>query len=163
MSEKSAINYIFFLKSSEALPSVFFQMSQLFSQLNITLLPVTLDDLQNIDRHKKHQIIICRNDLLSATAFLEIKKSYLDFAMARSHVSVYDISSFSEMENAAKFQTKKSYMYFPLPIDLKQVVMAVTIDYFNSRNEKEEWPGGRRSKIPTVPETAAIKYENKNQ
>lgn len=152
MGEKSSVNYIFFLKSSEALSDVFFQLAKLFSQLNIVLLPVSSEELQKIDRHKRHQIIICRNDLLSAQVFFEIRKLYLDFAMSRGHVAVYDISSFSEIENAAKYHNKKSYFYFPLPTDLKQVVMNVTIDYFKTRNENEEWPGGRRSKIPTISE-----------
>lgn len=162
MSEKSSINYIFFLKSSEALSDVFFQMAEMFSQLNIVLLPVSAAELHKIDRHKRHQIIIFRSDLLSAHTFLKIRKLYLDFAMSRGHVAVYDISSFSEMENAAKYQNKKSYFYFPLPTDIKQVVMSVAIDYFKTRNENEEWPGGRRSKIPTTSESTLAKYESKN-
>ena len=162
MGEKSTVNYIFYLKSSEALTNVFFQMSELFGKLNIVLLPVSIEELQKIDRHKRHQIIVCRNDLLSATTFLEVKKLYLDFAMSRGHVAVYDLSSFSEIENAGKYQAKKSYFYFPLPINLQQVVMNVAIDYFNTKNQREEWPGGRRSKIPSGPENADIKYENKN-
>ena len=154
MGEKSIINYIFYLKSTEQLGGVFFQMAEQFSQLNIVLLPVTVAELKNIDRHKRHQIIIFRDNLLSAQNFLEIKKSYLDFSMSRGHVAVYDLSSFSEIENASKYQSKKSYFYFPLPIDLKQVVMSITIDYFKTKNEIEEWPGGKRSKIP---ETAEIK------
>jgi hypothetical protein len=43
-----------------------------------------------------------------------------------------------------------------MPADLKQIVMNVTIDYFKTKNEMDEWPGGRRSKIPTTA------YENKN-
>ena len=156
MEKKSSVNYIFFLKSTKELSAMFFQMADLFSQLNIILLPVTREELQNIDRHKKHQIIVCRNDLLSAQMFFEIKKAYLDFAMSRGHVAVYDISSFSEIENAKKYQNKKSYFYFPLPIDIKQVVMSVTIDYFKTKNEMEEWPGGKRSKLPSMT------YENKN-
>jgi hypothetical protein len=156
MSENTSINYIFFLKATEEIDTVFFQLANLFSRVNITLLPVTLDEMKNIDRHKKHQIIICRKDLCSAQNFIEIKKSYLDFAMSRGHVVVYDISSFSEIGNSNVFQNKKSYYYFPLPNDMKQIVMNITIDYFKTRNEMDEWPGGRRSKIPTST------YENKN-
>lgn len=157
MSEKPSVNYIFFLKPTEALNDVFFQMAGMFSQLNIILIPVSAEELQKVDRHKRHQIIICRNDLLSAYTFLEIKKLYLDFAMSRGHVSVYDISSFSEIENATKYKNKKSYFYFPLPADMKQIVMGVALDYFKTRNEIEEWPGGRRSKIPNNAESSANK------
>jgi hypothetical protein len=148
MNETTIVNYIFFLKTSEALNGIYFQMANLFAQLNIVLLPVNAEGLKNIDRHKKHYIIVCRNDLQSAQIFNEIKNSYLDFALSRGHVSLYDISSFSEIENANKYQNKKLYFYFPLPVDMNQVVMNVAIDYFKTKNEIEEWPGGKRSKIP---------------
>jgi hypothetical protein len=148
MDEKSIVNYIFFLKTNEALNAAFFQLANLFAQLNIVLLPVTTDELQNIDRHKKHHIIVCRNDLASAQIFNEIKTSYFDFALSRGHISLYDISSFSEIENANKYQNKKLYFYFPLPVDMNQVVMNIAIDFFKTKNEIEEWPGGKRSKIP---------------
>jgi hypothetical protein len=155
MGEKSSINYIFFL-ASEKLSPAFFELAEMFGQLNITLLPVTISELQNIDRHQRHQLIVLRDDLNSAQNFIEIKKSYLDFAMSRGHVAVYDISSFSEIENSLKYKNKRSYFYFPLPINPNEVVVGVALDYFKTKNELEEWPGGRRSKIPTA------NYENKN-
>jgi hypothetical protein len=151
MTEKTLLNYVFFLKSGEQLGPSYFQLADLFNQLSIVLLPVTPMELQNLDRHKKHKIIVVRNDLQSAQNFAEIKKSYLDFSMSRGHATVYDISSFSEIENASKYQNKKSYIHFPLPVEMKQVVMSIALDYFNTKNDVEEWPGGRRSKIPTVP------------
>jgi hypothetical protein len=158
MSEKSSTNYIFFLKSTDELNPFYFQIADSFRQLNIVLLPISSEELKIVDRHKKHQIIIFRNDFTSAQIFSEIRKSYLDFAMSRGHVCVYDISSFSEHENSTKYQTQKSYFYFPLPIDVKQFVMRVAIEYFRTKREIEDWPGGRRSKLPVT-----TKYENKNQ
>ena len=117
MDEQTTTNYIFFLKTSSELNSIFFLCSDLFRQLNIILMPVTLSELLTIDRHHKHQVIIFRNDLVSAQLFMDARKQYLDFAMSRGHVTVYDISSFSESENASKFQSLKSYFYFPLPIN----------------------------------------------
>lgn len=157
MMNKNLVNYIFFLKTSDELSGDFFKMAELFSKLNIVLLPISAEELLGFERHKKHQLIILRNDLASAMNFQELKKSYLDFAMSSGHITIYDITSFSEIENSAKYIPKKSYFCFPLPADVKQIVMDIAVEYFRSRNEREEWPGGRRSKIPTAPE-----YENKN-
>lgn len=148
MEEKTTSHYIFFLKTSENLNPIFFLMSDLFKQLNIVLMPVTATELKKIDRHRKHQIIIFRNDFGSAQIFMELRKTYLDFAMSRGHVAVYDISSFSEAENSSKYVTQKSYYYFPLPINIKQFVVKVSGEYFKNKHELEEWPGGRKSKLP---------------
>jgi hypothetical protein len=155
MTEQNNSNYIFFLKTSKELNGVYFHLSEFLKPFNIVLLPVSMQDLQTIDRHKKHQIIIFRNDLSSSKCFNELRKSYLDFSMSRGHVTIFDISSFSEVENASKYQ--KSYFYFPLPLDLRQVVSSIVVEYFRTKHEMHDWPGGKRSKLP------AVKYESKNK
>lgn len=147
---KPIINYIFYLQTKIELENSFYLLADVFSKINITLLPILQEDLKGIDRTKKHHLIVIRNDFSSAMNFNQTRKSYLDGAMATGKMSVFDVSSFSEIENAAKFQTKGVYRYFQLPQNLKQVAMTIAVDFFRDRNTMAEWPGGRRAKLPSM-------------
>jgi hypothetical protein len=70
--------------------------------------------------------------------------------MTAGKIALFDISSFSEIENAEKFGNKHIYRYFQLPQNLKQVAMTIAVDYFRDRNTEVEWPGGRRAKLPSM-------------
>ncbi|MBY0413127.1 MAG: hypothetical protein K2Q18_03130, partial [Bdellovibrionales bacterium] len=91
-------------------------------------------------------------DLTSALSFNEIRKKFLDASMASGKLMVYDVSSFSEVENAAKLELKNVYRYFQLPLNIKQIAMTVGVEFFKDRNSTPavEWPGGRRSKLPSM-------------
>lgn len=152
MNEESttAINYIFYLQTKNELDNSYYILAEVLAKINISLLPISADDLKVIDRNKKHHLISIRNDFSSAFNFNNMRKSFLDSAMASGKIALFDISSFSEIENAAKFQNKNVYRYFQLPQNLKQVAMTVAVDYFRDRNTQAEWPGGRRAKLPSM-------------
>ncbi|MFA6238803.1 MAG: hypothetical protein WC635_15815 [Bacteriovorax sp.] len=146
---KATINYIFYLQTKE-LDNSFYVLSDVLSKINISLLPISPDDLKNVDKNKKHYLISIRNDFSSAFSFNHARKSFLDAAMAAGKIVLFDISSFSEIETAAKFQVKNLYRYFQLPQNLKQIAMTVAVDFFRDRNALAEWPGGRRAKLPSM-------------
>lgn len=152
MSEnnKTVINYIFYLQHKDELDNSFYVLADVLSKINISLLPISADDLRVIDKNKKHHVISIRNDFSSAMSFNTVRKSFLDSAMAGGRVALFDISSFSEIENAQKLQLKNVYRFFQLPQNLKQVAMTVAVDYFRDRNAVAEWPGGRRAKLPSM-------------
>ena len=154
MSENSntAINYIFYLQTKPELDQTYYALAEILGQISISLLPIEMHDLQGIEKSKKHHIIILRNDFASAHAFKEIRKNYLDSAMASGKVMVYDVSSFSGIENAVKFEQKNVYRYFQLPLNVKQVAMTVAMEFYKDRNAAPlvEWPGGKRSKLPSM-------------
>lgn len=146
----TTINYIFYLQTKTELDNSYYLLAEVLSKINISLLPITADDLKNVDRNKKHHLISIRNDFSSAFMFNQMRKSFLDSAMAAGKIALFDVSSFSEIENAAKFQNKNIYRFFQLPQNLKQVAMTVAVDYFRDRNTQAEWPGGRRAKLPSM-------------
>jgi hypothetical protein len=151
MNENNAvINYIFYLQHKDELDNSFYVLAEVLSKINISLLPVTPEDLRVIDRNKKHHVVSIRNDFSSAMSFNNVRKSFLDSAMAGGRVALFDISSFSEIETAQKMQLKNMYRYFQLPQNLKQVAMTIAVDYFRDRNAVAEWPGGRRAKLPSM-------------
>lgn len=152
MSDEETIqlNYIFYLQTKPELDQHFYFMAELFAKVNISLLPIEASDLKVIDRNKKHHIIAVRNDLTSAYAFNDLRKTYLDVAMASGKVTVYDLSSFSSIENATKLESKNVYRYYHLPQNLKQIAMTIVVEFFKERNVREEWPGGKRAKLPSM-------------
>jgi hypothetical protein len=144
------INYIFYLQTKSELDNNFYLLAEVLGKINISLLPITPDDLKVIDRNKKHHVISIRNDFSSAMIFNQVRKAFIDSAMAGGRIALFDISSFSEIENALKFESKNVYRYFQLPQNLKQVAMTVAVDYFRDRNTLEQWPGGKRAKLPSM-------------
>lgn len=154
MSENNnpTINYLFYLQTKAELDHTYYVLAEVLAKINISLLPIEAQDLQGIDKGKKSHVIVVRNDFASAFAFKEIRKNFLDSAMASGKVMVYDVSSFSEIENALKFEQKNVYRYFQLPLNIKQVAMTVAVEFYKDRNAAPtvEWPGGRRSKLPSM-------------
>lgn len=152
MNEKNAsrTNYIFYLQNKSELEDHFYLLSEVFSNINISLLPVYEEDLKVISRSNKCYLISIRNDLTSGFCFNQTRKSFLDSAMVAGKVALFDISSFSEIEIAPKSQNKNIYRYFQLPQNLKQIAMSVAFDYFRDRSRQVEWPGGKKSKLPSM-------------
>ena len=154
MSENnnSAINYIFYLQTKTELDHTYYVLAEVLGKINISLLPIFAQDLKDMEKARKHHVIVLRNDFTSAFAFKDNRKLFLDSLMATGKVMVYDISSFSEIENATKFENKNVYRYFQLPLNVKQVAMTVAVEFFKDRNAAPvtEWPGGRRAKLPSM-------------
>lgn len=154
MSENNTttINYLFYLQTKPELEHTYYVLAEVLSKINISLLPIESHDLQGIERNRKCHVIVVRSDFTSAFAFKDIRKNYLDSAMASGKVMVYDISSFSEIENAMKFEQKNVYRYFQLPLNIKQVAMTIAVEFFKDRNAAPavEWPGGKRAKLPSM-------------
>lgn len=147
---KTHINYIFYLQTKAELDHTYYVLAEVLGKINISLLPIESHDLKEIDKGKKHHVIVVRNDFASAFAFNDARKKYLDSAMASGKLMVYDISSFSEIENAMKFENKSVYRYFQLPLNVKQIAMTIAVEFYKDRNSSAEWPGGRRAKLPSM-------------
>jgi hypothetical protein len=149
-AKRSTINYIFYLQTKPELDNTFILLSEIMNKLNISLLPITADELKTLDKNSKNHIIFVRNEISSGLLFNQLRKTFFDMALLTGKVFLYDVSSFSELDNAQKLQNKEVYRYVPLPANLKQVAMTIAIDFFKDRNKQEEWPGGRRAKLPSM-------------
>ncbi len=151
-NNKTTINYIFYLQTKLELDNTYYVLAEVLGKINISLLPIQEQDLKDIDKSKKQHVIVVRNDFSSAFAFNNIRKNFLEASMNSGKLVVYDVSSFSEIENAAKFESKNVYRYFQLPLNVKQIAMTVAVEYYKDRNAAPaaEWPGGRRAKLPSM-------------
>lgn len=149
-STKSAINYIFYLQTKSELDNTYMALSEILNKLNITLLPITPEELNSLDKASKNHLIYIRNDLTSGLLFNQLRRSFFDVAMLSGRVFLHDLSSFSEIDNSQKYINKEAYRFIALPANLKQIAMNIAVDYFRDRNKRDEWPGGRRAKLPSM-------------
>ncbi len=158
MNEKTTpvINYIFFLHTKVELDSTFYSLAEVLAKINITLIPIEPSELKKVDKTSKNHLIVMRSDFNTAFSFNELRKEFIDSSMAQNKLMVYDVSSFSEIENAMKLESKNVYRYFQLPLNLKQIAMTIAVEFFKDRNNQTkhiDWPGGRRAKLPTMNES----------
>jgi hypothetical protein len=147
---KQYLSYIFYLQTKSELDANYFHLSEIFSKMSITLLPIQANELRVLDKTTKNHLIVIRNDLASNNIFVELRKSYLDIAMMTSRIKLFDISSFSEIEITQKLANKDLYKFTALPADFKEIAMNIAVDYFQVRNKRDEWPGGKRAKLPSI-------------
>lgn len=151
-NNNTSINYIFYLQTKIDLDHTYYVLAEVLGKINISLLPIKEQDLKDIEKGKKQHVIVVRNDFSSAFAFNNIRKNFLEASMNSGKLMVYDISSFSEIENAAKFESKNVYKCFQLPLNIKNVAMTVAVEFYKDKNAAPmaEWPGGRRAKLPSM-------------
>lgn len=149
--EERKIDYIFYLQTKSDLGRAFYQMAETFSDLGVTLLPISFDQLRNLEKNKKIHLVVLRNDFASATLFQEVHRNFLNTLILTGKVTLYDLSSFSELSDQGKIYKKENYKYFQLPLDVEQTTLTISESLFRENNEEvETWPGGRRAKLPTM-------------
>ncbi len=152
-TKKPTIHYILFLQNKKELDRSYYLLAEVLAKINITLLPIDLDELKNLNRTQKYYVISICDSFSTANQFQIARKNYLDSAMAQKKVMVYDVSSFSPIENAVKFENKNVYTHYQLPVNLKQLAMTIAVEFYKEKNSPVEWPGGKRAKLPTMPES----------
>jgi hypothetical protein len=150
--EEKQINYIFYLQTKTELDYSFIELSDILSKFNISLLPVTVEDLRIISKNTKIHLVVLRKDLSTHFAFNDLRTKFLDLALISNRINLCDVSSFSTIEIAGKCEKAENYRFINLPASFKQIAMTLALDYFKEKNKTDEWPGGRRAKLPPMNE-----------
>ncbi|MEI8347639.1 MAG: hypothetical protein WCG27_09225 [Pseudomonadota bacterium] len=146
-------NHIFFLKLSETLPENYFHLAQQMARWNITLVPLTFAQWQEIPRHDLQFIMALVCDLKSRQAYNAIGRQFLSLANFSKRLCLFDINSFGR-ESALNILAKNNnYYYFPLPGKLGNICKAMATVYYQLKKGKETWPGGRRFRLPGLVST----------
>lgn len=149
-NQNNSLNYIFFLKLEEELPREYFVLAKIFSKVNVTLLPVTKDEFKQLNQGKKKELITFVNNLNAWTNYHQFRKNFIEMSIQNDQITLYEISSFSPFEINYKIQNKKSYHFFQMPLYLNQVAMTIVTEFYKSREVSNEWPGGKRAKLPAM-------------
>jgi len=142
-------SYVFFLNVNDDLPREFYLLAKALSLANITLIPVSKEDLIKLTAGKKIIIMTIVKDLLSYKKFLINRKSFLDMALMSNKISLIDINSFSPLVHSKSIRMKK-YYFLGLPLRTDEIVSEVKKVVAKDGGNVKRWPGGIKGKIPTV-------------
>ncbi len=149
MMNSSREIFIFYLKNDKNVSEDYIYLSEMFKGYGISLVPVSLKELKDIKHNNREYIISISSTITKYGNFLRARKSFLDHMVLAKKFCLYDISSFAMADISAKGFRNKSYHYFQLPVEVKEVVKLIALSIYEDRRTKLTWPGGVRSKLPT--------------
>jgi hypothetical protein len=141
-------NHIFFIKFSEKMPEHYFQLAQLLGEWNITLVPLTFAQWQEIPRHHLQFVLTAVTDLSSRRGFGEMQISLLALAAFSRRICLFNLNSFEPPAILNKLNKNNYYFHFPLPGDYRNLARSMAKLYYQLKKGEELWPGGRRFKLP---------------
>ncbi len=142
------LNFIIFLKLSQRLPYWYGRLAREMKEFDLTLIPMTLADLKEVSiKHRVH--VLCFNDSpLTHKTLASFRSRYLDFAMTRKKLVLYELSSFAPISKKFIFNGQEYYRHLSLPMSLKSAIRFVAGDYYYNWDSDALWPGGKRSRLP---------------
>ena len=141
--------FIFYLKNDNQISEEYFYLAETFKNYGISLVPVTLKELKDIKHNNREYIISISSSITKYGNFLRARKNFLDHMVLAKKFCLFDISSFAMADISAKGFRNKSYHYFQLPVEIKEVVKLIALSIYEDRRTKLTWPGGVRSKLPS--------------
>lgn len=143
------LNVIYFWKTTKNISNVYMKLATILLEFNITLVPLETNELSLLKKNKRVHLMILRNDILSASKFNDLRINYIESSMASGKIMVYDVSSFSLIENAASKSKKISYKIFKLPLELSSLGAQVAVEFFKEKSQETDFfINGNRSKLP---------------
>ena len=148
MELSSGQNYIIFLKLGKKLPLWYGKLVRAMREFDIDVVPMGADDLRELPDAVRMHVLSFNDGPSSHKAFQEFRARYLDFAINRKKIVLYDLSSFAPVNKKFVFNGVSYYWHIPLPLPLDLVVRLVAGDYYNNWNADSLWPGGKRSRLP---------------
>lgn len=141
--------FIFYLKNDNQMSENYFYLAEMFKYYGISLVPVTLKELKDIKHNNREYIVSVNSSMSTYKNFLHARKNFIDRMVLSKKFCLFDISSFAMANISAKGFRNKSYHYFQLPVELKEVVKLIALSIYEDRRTKLTWPGGVRSKLPS--------------
>lgn len=146
-------NILFYLKLGKKLPKTFFHMAANFSLLEITLVPITFSELNNLILEKKNKLkkinMVAFTWNIESLNNLLVSKDSLKIGLLQGTLKLFHLSSFapswSEYINTKKVE---NYFHTALPTSLEQFVFNTALKCKLEQKIVKTWPGGRRAKLP---------------
>lgn len=141
-------DYIIFLRLGRKLPHWYGRLVRAMMEYDLAVVPMGMDDFRNLPDTKRVHVLCVNDGPTTYKAFQEFRVRYLDFAIMRKKVVLYDLSSFAPVSKKFIFNGVNYYRHIPLPLTLDLVVRLVAGDYYNNWESDTIWPGGKRARLP---------------
>ncbi len=142
--------YILYLQLSKRLDSGFIRMAAELKLYGVNLIPVQVKEIDHFLTTSKVPLIVLTSTLTSWKSFHKARKTGLDFFLKTGKIKMFHFNSFKEIIEFRALHQKDYYQMIPLPIRFNEAVLAVLSDYEKSTDNDNAWPGGKRSKLPTM-------------
>lgn len=146
MNESSTI--IFYLNYNPELTPEFFFFSQLFKAQGCILVPVRVDQLQNLAAitEQEHIIVLhCVKKSEELARYNKDARHLLRYVLKSKRISFFNISSFKQSDDSKLYWHSKNYFFINLPIDAKLLTNRLVRYYQLKQTEKIAWPGGKKA------------------
>lgn len=138
-----------FLTSDGSLPRWFVDFSKGLAHYNITTVPITLDQLKDIQKNFSiMDIFVVDDDFVSHRWLNQKLKSHLGFSLRTHALRLYHLSSFQKIPKSANYEKGGAYFYYQLPVKVKELVDQVVYNFYSARKQSDVWPGGRKGSLP---------------
>jgi hypothetical protein len=143
-------NYIFFLQLEDDLPEIFCHLAHHLSKKNISLIPVRIQDFDDLAKLRRNYLISIAPDMASAKILHRFKKKILDHSIMTGRVCLFEGTSFNKTPIIRKSTKERSYFCFQLPILFEDICNEIAKVYYKEKKMFAKWPGGRRVTLPPV-------------
>lgn len=144
-------DWVFLLKFSKDLPDYFFDLSDCFSKVGLTLIPIDTEELtQFISSDSRMHLICLTRNMRDAKNFSERVKPIITHGIRNGVVSLYHLSSYNFLNISLSSTRLKNYHFAQLPTSMPSLASAV-LKYKQLESQSLlRWPGGRRGSVQAV-------------
>lgn len=144
---------IFYLTYQSELTKEFFFFSEHFSKKGFILVPVKVDQLQNLAASTEQEHIIVLNTIKNSQELKNYNKyarHLLKYVLKSKRITFFNLSSFSSSNDSKVYYHLKNYFFISLPIDARIFTHKLVKYYELKQSEKIAWPGGKRAGLSSI-------------
>ncbi len=140
--------FIFFLTLEERLPEQFYIFDRLLKEQNYILVPVRVDQLQQLvsTTDQTHVMVLnCVSSFREYKLFNDKVRKILKYVLKSRRLSFVTLCSFSKLNDTRVHSMNRNYYFIKTPVDAK-VIAERMINFHEMKSEKSQiWPGGPKS------------------
>lgn len=140
--------FIFFLTLEERLPEQFYIFDRLFKEQNYILVPVRVDQLQQLvaSTEQNHVMVLsCVSSFREYKLFNDKVRKILKYVLKSRRLSFVKLSSFSKLNDTRLHSLTKNYYFIKNPVDARMITERIA-NFHEAKSEKSQiWPGGHKT------------------
>lgn len=145
----SSRSHILYLQFGPQIDRTFINMSQFFSNFNMTLVPISVNDLKNYLPKNRENLIVVVKDMQTYKQYRGLLKRFLNYSIRNSKMRVFEISSFAIHHDISNLKEEK-LISMQLPMTMMDVARKIIPKVVTEDDiDMNRWPGGKRAKLPS--------------
>lgn len=152
MDNNSKDHIVFYWDGSGQVTPQFVSLSQKMRGWGITLVPVNSKELPNLVDGKERVLICVTSSLKQNEDYQLFKHTYLKFAVLNKKIRLVHCSSFGMEDDFRSVLRTGGYSFHPLPLTTTYIAGKAASIYYSEELQEKRWPGGKRARLPDVPE-----------